>query len=141
MGGGLTKLKPFKGGIDMVNKAYVVMTFSLSKDVLNLGMADILAFLEKYDEARKRSWYYKVDKYEWSRDELREFIERIKAGDHRIGNKESIFLLYLYTGKIYLIPVEGQVEDFDEAIRVKLFLNRQTYQIRIKQRYPELSFA
>ncbi|MEM1673235.1 MAG: hypothetical protein QXT86_14390 [Archaeoglobaceae archaeon] len=125
----------------MVNKTYVVMAFSLSKDVLNLGMADILAFLEKYDEARKRSWYYKVDKYEWSRDELREFIEKIKAGDHRIGNKEGIFLLYLYTGKIYLIPVEGQVEDFDEAIRVKLFLNRQTYQIRIKQKYPELSFA
>ncbi|MEM1672891.1 MAG: hypothetical protein QXT86_12655 [Archaeoglobaceae archaeon] len=125
----------------MVNKAYVVMTFNLSKDALSLSMVDILTFLERYDEARKRSWYYKVDKYEWSRDELKEFIERIKVGDHRIGNKESIFLLYLYTHRIYLIPVEGQVEDFDEAIRVKLFLNRQTYFIRIRQKYPELAFS
>lgn len=125
----------------MSSRVYVVMTFNLSKDKLNLGMTEILRFLETYDNMRMTNWYYKVDKYEWSRDELKEFIERIKVGDHRIGNKESIFLLYLYTGRIYLIPIEGRVEDFGEAIRVKLFLNRQTYLIRIKQKYPELAFS
>lgn len=125
----------------MVGKTHVVMTFSLNKNVFDLSMADILAFLEKYDEVRKRNWYYKTDKYEWNRDELREFISKIVQGDHRVNAKEAIFLLYLYTNKIYLIPMEGLTEDYEQAIRVKLYVNKQTYLIRVKQRYPELSFV
>lgn len=125
----------------MTNKTHAVLTFALEKDRLNLSMPEILEFLEQYDNTRQASWYYKTDKYEWSRDELKDFVEKIMTGDHRIGAKETILLLYLHTGKIYLIPAEGIVEDYENVIRVKLYVNKQTYQIRIKQKYPELSFA
>lgn len=125
----------------MTSKMHVVLTFTLDKRRLNLTMPELLNFLEEYDRARKTNWYYKAKKHEWDRDELKQFINKVAQGDHRINTKEAIFLLYLYTNKIYLIPAEGLTEDYEQAIRVKLYVNRQTYLIRIKQRYPELAFV
>jgi len=125
----------------MTSKTHAMLTFTLDKDRLNLTTPELLNFLEEYDSVRKTNWYYKTEKYEWDRDELRQFINTIAQGDHRIGSKEAIFLLYLYTNKIYLIPAEGITEDYEQAIRVKLYVNKQTYYIRLKQKYPELSFA
>lgn len=125
----------------MTNKTHAVLTFTIDKERLNLTASELLDFLEEYDRTRMTNWYYKADKYEWNRDELKDFVEKISTGDHRIGAKEAIFLLYLHTNKIYLIPAEGITEDYEQAIRVKLYVNKQTYHIRLKQKYPELSFT